>query len=475
MKRISILLLAMLFVWSCSKDNQVSNQINGKSVKNIELRQSEDYQIDNFDPPRTFEDLVDCYNQFVKEGTSTFNGKFGEEAPKRITYISEGDVSQVIPLFKGEQIDYLLWINENYYFLINRNEELDSLGVPLRPYSKIFNLSKTDFLSGNTAILENDYVIEEYNNELRLIENTRTITPNEIHSKASPNSQPCSHWEEEWLLIYYDFLGLIPPIGGDLPPDVIEFETMNEIINSVTGGACVCPLPCLVIQALNDHTDVMESAKSLVNDNYLVALYGFAYADLLEIEKEILLDYIPEGSCLFDNKCYGDTDCFVDGFFKNQVPCSEVIISNEYFGFRYVQFSVSEVILFFGCIQDFINFDDFQFDFEAELPDFLFTGTNFPFGYETQQTNIAFHLTDAIDYAIDRLNLGSGFDCDFEAFKFQLRSDILGYLNLINKKNNIWGNASSQIKFKLNFSVDVPNYVPQVVELVNDPSQKICN
>jgi len=292
-------MLAIL-VWSCSRDD--SNEFYENQVQ---PRQSVDYQIDNFDPPRTYEDLRDCYNQFVKDGVETFNEKFGEDLSKRITYISDGNVSQVIPLFKGEELENLVWINEEYYFLLNISEERDSLNNPLRSYSRIFNLSRTELLTGNTSSLSQYYSIQNTKNELRLTELIKTATPDDVYGK--PYS-PCSHWEDEWLLVYYDFLGLIPPLGGDLPPDVIELSTMNQIINSVTGGACVCPTPCLVIQALNEHPDVMQSAKDQVSINQIVAEFGISGSYPFEFVSSEILNFISNYSCTD----HSSSDCYLD-------------------------------------------------------------------------------------------------------------------------------------------------------------------
>jgi hypothetical protein len=292
MKRISIFLMLVVLVCSCSKDD-----INNISELQVQSRQSVDYQIDNFDPPRNYEDLRDCYNQFVRDGVETFNEKFGEDVGKRITYVTEGDISQVIPLFKGEELENIIWINEEYYFLLNKSEEQDSFGNPLRSYSRIFNLSKTEFRTGSANSLIQQFSIQNSENELRLTEYQKTSTPDEVYGK--PYS-PCSHWEDEWLLVYYDFFGLNPPIGGDLPPDVIEFSTMNEIINSITGGACVCPTPCLVIQALNTHTDVMQSAKDQVNINQLVQEFGLDISfpfELIESDKLFSLASLTCSGC----------------------------------------------------------------------------------------------------------------------------------------------------------------------------------
>ena len=289
MKKISIILLlaVLTLIWSCSKDKP-----SNYSEVIVQQKQNMNYQIDNFNPPRTYADLSDCYNQFVKDGVQTFNEKFGIDVNKMITYISDGNVSQVIPLFKGEQMENILWINEEYYFLISRHEEENSFGEPLRTYSRLFLLDRTDFLSGNTNVLQQDFTIENSENELKLTVNQITITPDQIYQQAATNSNPCTQWEDEWLEIFYTFLGIPLPIGGDLPPDVIPFSVMEEIVVTATGGECVCPRVCLVIEALNANDNVKNSMKDLVNNNWVMLEYELDIFTVDDIESDLLSELV---------------------------------------------------------------------------------------------------------------------------------------------------------------------------------------
>ena len=93
-------------------------------------------------------------------------------------------------------------------------------------------------------------------------------------------------------------------------------------------------------------------------------------------------------------------------------------------------------------------------------------------GYATQQNNIARVVTDAINFAASRIDLGIGLN---EAVMVSFRSEMLSYLETPAVLADTWGNSSNQVKLKLNYSIDVPLYTPQRIELTTNENSFNCN
>jgi len=276
--------LFITILWSCNQDEPAV----GDTLP-TELRESVVASPKFIEQPWTYDNLKGCYNSFVRDDKPSFNERFGIESFRTIHFEHDDQISLIVPLFKGEVMENFFWLSEDSYFLISREEEFKNKETE-RPYNSLFKVRKQDFERGDFSLNKSLTITGRTRDYISITSRSGTPTPETVYGRAI-NFQPCSKWEDEWIEIYLEFLGIPIPIDPEIPP-AIPLDIMNQIIVSVTGGDCVCPLPCLIAQEILNSSLVTEEAKDQVRQNWVSTEYGLDITIVDLIETSLLNDLV---------------------------------------------------------------------------------------------------------------------------------------------------------------------------------------